>query len=628
MIKWLGSFLKGGEKNMDHIPAPIERPIPASNINAERKLKSEGEGTYLDPQTVLFELSPDGKNPVRLVDCYNGIHIFGSTGAGKSSSAGYLIATSLLRIGAGGLVLTVKAEEVGWWIYLASVTGRTKDLIILKERGKAKFNFMDYAAPWGRAGSTTLVNLFKEIADAQKGANGRSANDEFFMNKFEQMLKSAIDALLIGKAKLGLRQIDEIIRTAPRSTQAVDAQVKLQDEITKAQAELPAKRQALDELLSEGADEKAINALRLVVAKLESRIKEAEAKKSVCYAVLLNALEKAESSDNPAHKDDARSAFLYFMESFAQEPDKQRAGYIGMWEGMSNKLLTGEINQLFNTETTFDLSQTFTEGKIIICALPTHELGQTGVIAQVLMKYMFQRAVEHRGKIKDDSRPVVLWADEAQEVFSRFDGQFQRTARGYRCITVYLSQTYSNYMEKLGGGEGARAAIDVLLANLKNRFFGTNSNHETNQWAQREIGTGRQLLFSENSGTSWNPFGGQILPSFNQGSGQSETFSHIIQDSAFTTLAPVTRPPHQPEFIVQRAGEPFSNGKTFMKTKFQGMQIPKDYVEPATPEPPGDWGDNQAPGDDGPSPAAALLMKMQRRGETPVSQPHTAKGDR
>lgn len=54
------------------------------------------------------------KDPFTLRDSFEGVHFFGGIGSGKTSSA-KLLAKAMLRAGYGGLVCTVKPDEIALW---------------------------------------------------------------------------------------------------------------------------------------------------------------------------------------------------------------------------------------------------------------------------------------------------------------------------------------------------------------------------------------------------------------------------------------------------------------------------------------------------------------------------------
>lgn len=66
-----------------------------------------------EPDTPLLQLNR--KDAFTLRDAFNGVHVFGAIGSGKTSGAGRAFAGALLRAGAGGLVLCAKPEEVELW---------------------------------------------------------------------------------------------------------------------------------------------------------------------------------------------------------------------------------------------------------------------------------------------------------------------------------------------------------------------------------------------------------------------------------------------------------------------------------------------------------------------------------
>ena len=89
----------------------------------------------------------------------------------------------------------------------------------------------------------------------------------------------------------------------------------------------------------------------------------------------------------------------------------------------------------------------YMEGKIIIVDMPIMEWKAVGKLAQGLFKYMFQRAIERRS-MKAHSRPVFIWADEAQYFLNRNDMMFLTTARSSGCATVSLCRNAAGTVQK------------------------------------------------------------------------------------------------------------------------------------------------------------------------------------
>lgn len=69
------------------------------------------------------------ENDFTLSHALTGVQVFGSTGSGKTSASIRALATSYLKAGMGGLVLTAKTDELDNWMKLAEEAGRFDDLI-------------------------------------------------------------------------------------------------------------------------------------------------------------------------------------------------------------------------------------------------------------------------------------------------------------------------------------------------------------------------------------------------------------------------------------------------------------------------------------------------------------------
>jgi hypothetical protein len=75
----------------------------------------------------LVQFSPLAEDAWTLEDAFQGTVIFGSTGSGKTSGSGQLLALKFLKAGFGGLVLCVDIEEANLWRSYLKAAGREKD---------------------------------------------------------------------------------------------------------------------------------------------------------------------------------------------------------------------------------------------------------------------------------------------------------------------------------------------------------------------------------------------------------------------------------------------------------------------------------------------------------------------
>ena len=93
--------------------------------------------------TPLVMLSEN--DPWTIRDSFEGVQVFGGTGAGKTTSA-KIFASAFLESGYGGLVLTVKPEETQQWIEWVKEAGRENQLVIINPSCSYFFDFLEYEA--------------------------------------------------------------------------------------------------------------------------------------------------------------------------------------------------------------------------------------------------------------------------------------------------------------------------------------------------------------------------------------------------------------------------------------------------------------------------------------------------
>jgi hypothetical protein len=182
--------------------------------------------------------------------------------------------------------------------------------------------------------------------------------------------------------------------------------------------------------------------------------------------------------------------------------------------------------------------------------------------------------VEQRDLSKN-GRPVVLWADEAQNHVTAYDMQYVTTCRGSRAATVYLTQNVSNFYAALGGLEKGRAESASMFANLNTKVLCANGDPVTNDWASSLIGRSRQFMANGSTSQSAEDnltFGIDWLSSpGNTSAGFSEAFEWEVQPSEFTQLR--TGGPEnnwQVDAIFFQNGKRFkTSGRTWLPVTFE-----------------------------------------------------------
>ena len=139
-------------------------PVPAQIPEAVPFIDS-------DDAPLLMLDGKQGRDEWLLRHAYEGVHIFGGTGSGKTSGSGRALALTYLRLGMGGIVLCAKPGEYELWRDYARRAGREHQLIRFHPDGPYRFNFLDYQATvssdaQGRLDTGNIVHLLMQTAEA------------------------------------------------------------------------------------------------------------------------------------------------------------------------------------------------------------------------------------------------------------------------------------------------------------------------------------------------------------------------------------------------------------------------------------------------------------------------------
>lgn len=381
-----------------------------------------------------------------------GVAIIGGTGSGKTSGSARALAHAFLRQGFGGIVLCAKPDEAALWQRYAEETGRTTSVMRIGANTPWRINFLDYVlAKYGLDAVNIAIGVLKLMADASRLAKARPSGDgaQFWEDANHQALMNSVPVLYAAYGRVKLDELYQFIQSAPQT------------------------------------EEEAIS----------QKWQEA----SFLYQTIMKA------RDNPVHtlsEHTVMSCGAYWRFDFARLDPKTRSNIVITMTSLLSRFAHGRLHDLFCTHTTFvpELSQ---EGGILILDMPVKTWQEDGIIAQHIIKFLWQRAVEarvafHRG---GPMRPVFLWADECQFFVNEYDAEFQSTARSARASTVYITQTLPTLYAKIGGQNPEHYA-DMLLSNLTTKIFHANGCHVTNRWAAEMIGQGIVLRAGMNRGTS------------------------------------------------------------------------------------------------------------------------------
>ena len=406
-----------------------------------------------DPGHALLDFS--GQDPWTIGHSFEGTQIFGATGAGKTSGSGQAIAKAMLRFGYGGLVLTAKPDEYKLWEKYCTATRRSQSLMRFSADGPYRFNFLDYArATAGGDGLTeNIVTLFSTVLESVERSSGGGGQDPFWQRALRQLLRNAIDLLVIAEHDLTLANIAKIITSAPQNPESVK-----------------------DPHWQSGSE---------------------------CFRALGDADARARAGAlSPIEANDLEQTVGYWLGEFPRMAERTRSNIVATFTTMADGFLRGQLRELFGTTTNIAPELTH-RGVIIVVDLPVKSYHELGRFAQLIWKYLWQRATEGPARA-GTGPPVFLWADEAQNFITPHDRDFQATARSSRAATVYLTQNIGGYYAAMGGsgGEG-RAAADSFLGNLNTKIFHCNGDHDTNRWAEEHFA--QVWIERTNLSTTQNP---------------------------------------------------------------------------------------------------------------------------
>lgn len=454
--------------------------------------------------------------PFTIRQACEGVQIFGGIGSGKTSGSGASLARAYLKAGFGGLVLCAKKDELATWQQYAKETGREQSLLVFDASGEYRFPFLQYETRRegeGAGNTENLVRLFMTVQESIERSKGSEGTDPYWSRAMQQLMRNAIDLAMLSDGKISVPLMKEIVLSAPKTVSELDTQ-NWKDE-------------------------------------------------SLCWQLLLKC--HAKKQENLLSKweiYDYESTADYWLNEYPNLSEKTRSSILSIFTSLIDNFLRRPFRMLFSDPPEDWKKIIFPElthqGVVIVMNLPVKEFGEAGRAAQLVYKYIWQQAAERR-KVDDQTRPIFLWVDEAQNFATEYDMQFQATARSSRACTVYMTQNLPNYYAEMGG-EHSRYRVDSLVGNLQTKIWHANSDPSTNQNASETIGKSWQLR--ESSGQS-------IGADVGLNRSVSESFDYDVIPQTFTRLA---KGGHQNNYMVQgvvfQNGRLWNNKKTFLLAQF------------------------------------------------------------
>ena len=365
----------------------------------------------------IFSFTGVDEDAFTVRDCCTSFAVFGGTGSGKTSGSGQFLAHNLMRAGFGGLVLTVKPDEASDWQRWAGAARRAGDLRFISAKAAARFDFLKYEQirSGDGAGKTfNLVQMFKVIGEQASplpSSNSGGGDDAYWLSSALDLIHAIIEVI---KAKGEVLSMSTIASYVGKVSKAASL-AKFLDELQGLREEVTARYQ-------DG------------------------------YTTMRDA-------------SDFITASLFFANHWAGLSERTTSSILARAQSLYNSFLYGEMADIFASgQLDEDLipEVAFEHGHIIVVDLPVLEWQTLGSVAQSIVKYVYQKAIERRSG-GQSKRPFFIFSDEAQYFVNSADQLFLTTARSAGCSTIYLTQNIQNYFLKMG-----EAATLSMLGNGSN----------------------------------------------------------------------------------------------------------------------------------------------------------------
>ena len=406
-----------------------------------------------DLDTPLLRLSPQDDFTLRDACC--GIHAFGGIGSGKTSGLFKMALGAYFRAGFGGIITTAKPDAVDAAIRDAAAHGRSNSLVLFDEN--EGFNFLTYElARQGIEGIGTVTECLMHVVEAAKKASptaSQRGGEPFWEDSARQAIRRTILPLYSAKGSASVADICRFIDTAPQSAKDV-ANPDWQN-------------------------------------------------RAFMYQMMDAAVRHPKV---PLPRDVLGDVINFWSERWPAIPEKTRGNISITITAALDRFLHGRLARAFCGRTTVVPEMTF-HGAVIVLAMPTLTWNEDGVIAQVLFKYLWQRAALSRNSLAPEhrERPIFSFCDEAQDTVHSYDSEFLSVSRSSKICPVALTQSLPSYYARIGG-DNSRDAAHALVGKYMTHVYHANSCPETNEYASRMIGKvmTRRGNFSEGNSQSFN----------------------------------------------------------------------------------------------------------------------------
>lgn len=450
-----------------------------------------------------------GGVPWTLGDAFEHVMALGGTGSGKTSAVGRTLLGAYLRAGLGGLILSVKSDDIENALRSCDRANRLHDVMVINPDSLYRINFLEDELQRPGAGGGQVDNatsLLMEVIENRADGGKRAQGNPFFTEGARRNIRHSIEVVHLAGLPVTMQHLMEVIYSMP----------------------VP------------GPDGKPI-----------------------CPdgSFLVECMGRAEANGH-----DVSHLHRYFWNEMARPgSSRQSAGIISTFTNMADPFLSGRVAKLFASAGPSNWSPDMTRsGKIIILDLPVFEHGEVGRTAQLLIKKIWIDAMLRRQGLPPGEVPCFMLCDEYQALATPSDAKLMQAGRSSWVSALCLTQNLNNLYAAFEPHRAQHQA-HAMLGNFSTLICCRNHDHTTNEWVSNTIGktlvwrrnhsvsqgessgSGGNVGFNSshggsNQGGSWSrgSSGGHSWnsgASFNASQGGSEQMEHPIPPVVFTQLA-------------------------------------------------------------------------------------------
>jgi hypothetical protein len=244
---------------------------------------------------------------------------------------------------------------------------------------------------------------------------------------------------------------------------------------------------------------------------------------------------------------------------------RTRGNILATVQGTLHTMNTAIFRQMCCSEQPNCSPDDILNGKSILVNFAPSAWGAAGTLISAGWKLLMQLAILER-KATEESPFVVIWCDEAPLFVSNYDSPFIAQCRSHKGCLVYLTQSVSSFYAAMKGESGHHQA-DALLANFTTAIVHA-CDAVTAKWGCSRLGRKKEILFGGNTSqgeSAWDDLYGnsRFSGSF------SERWGDVLQPQEFM-VGRCGGPANALlcDAVVLKSGEPFSDGKNYLKTTF------------------------------------------------------------